>query len=218
MLGTLANAGAVVIGSLLGLLAGRKVPERALVLVREAVGLFTLAIGAGMALQQVDPIVLVFSLVLGALAGRAVGIEKRIEGLAGRLSKGGVAEGMMTAFLTYCVGPMTVIGSLRDGMGDHTIIFTKAIMDGAVSVAYAASMGVGVALSAVPLLAFQGSLALLGALLGEFLPQASIAAMTAAGGVLLLGVGLRLLEVRKVAVGDMLPAILIAPVLAALRR
>ena len=216
MLGTLANAGAVVIGSLLGLLAGRKVPERALVLVREAVGLFTLAIGAGMALQQVDPIVLVFSLVLGALAGRAVGIEKRIEGLAGRLSKGGVAEGMMTAFLTYCVGPMTVIGSLRDGMGDHTIIFTKAIMDGSVSVAYAASMGVGVALSAVPLLAFQGSLALLGALLGEFLPQASIAAMTAAGGVLLLGVGLRLLEVKKVAVGDMLPAILIAPALAAL--
>lgn len=217
MLGTLANAGAVVIGSLLGLLAGRKVPERALVLVREAVGLFTLAIGAGMALQQVDPIVLVFSLVLGALAGRAVGIEKRIEGLAGRLSKGGrAAEGMVTAFLTYCVGPMTVVGSLRDGMGDHTIIFAKAIMDGSVSVAYAASMGVGVALSAVPLLAFQGSLALLGALLGEFLPQASIAAMTAAGGVLLLGVGLRLLEVKKVAVGDMLPAILIAPALAAL--
>ncbi len=219
MLGTLANAIAVLLGSLVGLVAGRKVPERALILVREAVGLFTLALGAGMALQQVNPLVLVFSLVLGALAGRVIGVERRIEGLAGRLSKGGgVAEGMMTAFLTYCVGPMTVIGSLRDGMGDHTIILTKAIMDGAVSIAYAASMGVGVALSAIPLLAFQGSLALLGVVLGEFLPPVSIAAMTAAGGVLLLGVGLRLLEVRRVAVGDMLPALLIAPALASLQR
>jgi len=220
MLGTFANAGAVVLGSTLGLIAGKKVPERALTLVREAVGLFTLAIGTGMILeQQANPLVLVFSLVLGALVGRAIGIERRIEELAGRLAKGSkISEGMITAFLTYCVGPMTVIGSLRDGIGDHSIILTKSIMDGAVSIAYAASMGVGVALSAIPLLAFQGSLALLGAILGEFLPAASIAAMTATGGILLLGVGLRLLEVKKVEVGDMLPALFIAPALASLQR
>ena len=220
MLGTFANAGAVVLGSTLGLIAGKKVPERALTLVREAVGLFTLAIGTGMILeQQANPLVLVFSLVLGALVGRAIGIERRIEELAGRLAKGSkISEGMITAFLTYCVGPMTVIGSLRDGIGDHSIILTKSIMDGTVSIAYAASMGVGVALSAIPLLAFQGSLALLGAILGEFLPAASIAAMTATGGILLLGVGLRLLEVKKVEVGDMLPALFIAPALASLQR
>lgn len=220
MLGTFANAGAVVLGSTLGLIAGKKVPEKALTLVREAVGLFTLAIGTGMILeQQANPLVLVFSLVLGALVGRAIGIERRIEELAGRLAKGSkISEGMITAFLTYCVGPMTVIGSLRDGIGDHSIILTKSIMDGAVSIAYAASMGVGVALSAIPLLAFQGSLALLGAILGEFLPAASIAAMTATGGILLLGVGLRLLEVKKVEVGDMLPALFIAPALASLQR
>jgi len=209
-----------VLGSTLGLIAGKKVPERALTLVREAVGLFTLAIGTGMILeQQANPLVLVFSLVLGALVGRAIGIERRIEELAGRLAKGSkISEGMITAFLTYCVGPMTVIGSLRDGIGDHSIILTKSIMDGTVSIAYAASMGVGVALSAIPLLAFQGSLALLGAILGEFLPAASIAAMTATGGILLLGVGLRLLEVKKVEVGDMLPALFIAPALASLQR
>lgn len=217
MLGTLVNAGAVALGSALGLAAGRRVPERALALVREAVGLFTLALGASMAMERANPLALVFSLVLGALAGRAVGIEDRIERLAARFSGGGgVAEGMLTAFLTFCVGPMTVVGSLRDGMGDPSIILTKSVMDGAVSVAYAASMGVGVALSALLLLAFQGSLALLGALLGEFLPQASVAAMTAVGGILLLGVGLRLLDLKRVRVGDMMPALLLAPALAVL--
>ncbi|RLF04703.1 MAG: DUF554 domain-containing protein, partial [Thermoprotei archaeon] len=124
--------------------------------------------------------------------------------------------GLITAFLTYCVGPMTVIGSLRDGMGDPSILLAKSVMDGAVSVAYAAAMGMGVLFSAIPLLLFQGSLATIGALAGDVLPPRAIADMTGAGGVLLLGLSLNLLKLKRVRVGNMLPALLIVPLISQL--
>ncbi len=213
MLGTLANAAAVVAGSAVGLALRRGVPARALELAKDAVGLFTLALGAAMALERANPIVIVFSLLLGALLGDLLRLEERMSRLASRRGGSGFVEGLMTAFLTYCVGPMTVVGSLRDGMGDPSILLTKSAMDGIVSVAYAASLGWGVMASAAPLLAFQGSLALLGRLAKASLPAGSVGSLTACGGVLLLGVGVNLLNLRRVRVGDLLPSLLFAALL-----
>jgi len=216
MLGTLVNTAAVLAGSAAGLALGRRVPERLTSAVTDVIGLFTLYLGFSLALRTERVLAALFSLLLGVALGSAIGVEERLESLAGRLTRGSsrAVEGMMAAFLTFCVGPMTVVGSILDGMGNPSIILAKSVMDGVVSVAYAASMGAGVALSALLLLAFQGSLALLGAALGNFLPEPGVAALTGVGGVLLLGVGLRLLRLKQVRVGDALPALLLAPVLA----
>lgn len=209
MLGTIVNAAAVIAGSAAGLALRKQVPRGALELAREAVGLFTLALGASMALEKANPILVVFSLLLGSLLGYFVKLEERMSSLATRAGgSSGFTEGLMTAFLTYCVGPMTVVGSLMDGMGDPSIILTKSVMDGVVSVAYAASLGWGVMASAAPLFAFQGSLALLGLFAKASLPQSSVSTLTVCGGVLLLGVGINLLNLRRVRVGDLLPSLL----------
>uniref|UniRef100_A0A7J3X720 DUF554 domain-containing protein n=1 Tax=Thermofilum pendens TaxID=2269 RepID=A0A7J3X720_THEPE len=216
MLGTLVNTLAVLAGSAAGLALGKKVPEKLTSMLTDAIGLFTLYLGFSLALRTERVLAALFSLLLGAALGSAVGVEEKLESLAGRLARGGsrAVEGMMAAFLTFCVGPMTVVGSILDGMGNPSVLLAKSVLDGTVSVAYAASMGAGVALSAVLLLVFQGSLALLGAVLGNFLPEPGVTALTGVGGVLLLGVGLRLLKLKQVRVGDALPALLLAPVLA----
>lgn len=220
MIGTVANALAVVIGSAIGLLLRARAPSAVLNLAKDALGLFTIGLGAGMALEMANPVAVVVSLLLGTAVGYAVDLEERMGRLTARLSKSSssFSEGVMTAFLTFCVGPMTVIGSLRDGMGDPTILFTKAVMDGAVSIAYSASLGWGVMASAVPLLAFQGSLALLGWVAKATLPQASVSSLTAVGGILLMGVGVNLLNLRRVRVGDMLPSLIFALLLPLLAR
>lgn len=216
MLGTLANAAAVTVGSTAGLLLGRKLPERLFELARDVVGLFTLVLGVGMATAARNPLVQLFSLIAGAAVGESLKIEERLEKLASRFSGGGsrFVDGLMTAFLTYCVGPMTIVGSIKDGLGDPTILLTKSVMDGIVSVAYAASLGVGVLASAAPLLLFQGSLALIGWATKAAFPEAVVSEITACGGVLLIGVGVNLLKLRKVKVGNTLPSLLFAALLA----
>lgn len=216
MLGTLANAAAVVAGSAAGLLLGRKLPERLFELARDVVGLFTLVLGVGMAVTAKNPLVQLFSLVIGAIVGESLKIEERLEKLASRFSSGGsrFVDGLMTAFLTYCVGPMTIVGSIKDGLGDPTILLTKSVMDGVVSVAYAASLGVGVLASAAPLLFFQGSLALIGWVTKAIFPEIVISEITACGGVLLIGVGINLLKLRKVKAGNALLSLLFAAFLA----
>ena len=218
MIGTLVNALAVVAGSAAGLALKRRIPEEKGDVVFTAVGLFTLYLGVSMALEAKSPVSLILGLLVGTLVGEAIGLEDALEWLAEGLRErvgGGsrFVEGMMVAFLTYCVGPMTVVGSLRDGMGDPSIILAKSVMDGFVSVAYAAAMGVGVAFSAIPLLAFQGSLAALGALAGASLPERAVADMTAAGGLILLGLGINLLKLRRIRVGNMLPALAAVPLI-----
>lgn len=185
--------------------------------VADVLGLFTVAIGVQMALQARKPVAMIVSLLLGSLVGEALGVEGALQRLSERVSRTrsqGVVDGMLTAFLTFCVGPMTVVGSIRDGLGDPSILLAKSVMDGVASVAYAAAMGVGVVFSSVLVLAFQGSLALLGALTGALLPEASVNELTAAGGVLLIGVGINLLKLKRIRVGNMLPALLLAPILA----
>jgi uncharacterized membrane protein YqgA involved in biofilm formation len=172
------------------------------------------------------------SLVLGGITGSVLGIEERLEGFGGwiqgvlqRRSKGAGSgadrqrfiEGFVTSSLVFCVGPLTVLGSISDGLGNGADqLFLKSALDGFAAIAFAASLGWGVAASVLALLVVQGSLTALGAGLGDILPAAEVAALTATGGLMLVGVALRLLRIRQVPVGDLLPGLVFAPLLTVL--
>lgn len=238
--GTALNVAAILVGSGLGVLFGSRFPERTRHTVTDALGLVVLVIG-GLNLAALRDsayvaavsaggtlLVVLGALVLGGVVGSLLRLEERLEQVGAvlqrRLTRGGggpararFVEGYVTASLVFVVGPLAVLGSLSDGLGrgiDQLVL--KATLDGFASLAFAASLGWGVAASALSVAVFQGTLTLLGYLLGGLLPAALVASLTATGGVLLLGVGLRLLQIRAVPVGDMLPALVLAPVLTAL--
>lgn len=235
--GTLVNVLAVLAGAGIGLLLGNRLPERTRDLVTDALGLVTLLIAALSAVAVLDPVleaevgssapvlIVLGSLLVGGIVGSLLRLEQRVEALGGWL-QGRLAgesasverhrfiEGFVTASLIFCTGPLTVLGSLEDGLGNGADqLFLKSALDGFASIAFAAAFGWGVAASVVTVVAVQGSLTVLGALLGDVLPDAHLAALTATGGVLLVGVALRLLRVREIAVADLLPALLVAPLL-----
>ena len=238
--GTLLNVATVLLGSGIGVGLGGRLPERTRGTVTDALGLVTLVLGGlgvgeGLGSEAyraaVGPsaglLVVLGALVVGAVAGSLLRLEERLEGAGGwlqrRLSGGGgegrarFIEGFVSASLLFCVGPLTVLGSLSDGLGRGIEqLALKSTLDGFAALAFAASLGWGVAASALSVAVVQGALTVLGAVLGGLLPEALVASLTAAGGVLLLGVGLRLLAVKAVPVGDMLPALLAAPALTAL--
>jgi uncharacterized membrane protein YqgA involved in biofilm formation len=228
--GTLINAAAVAVGATLGLLVGGRLADR----IREAltigIGLFTLAIGTSMALPVFsdpaaaagDSVVVLSSILLGVVLGEALRIEAALEAVGGwlerRLSRRGggpsrIAEAFVTTSLVYCVGPLTILGSLDNGIrGDATLLATKSVLDGVSSVAFAAALGPGVYLASLTILAVQGSIAGAAFLIRDALDARTILATTAVGGIILLGMALRLLEVRRVRVANFLPGLLIAPV------
>ncbi len=243
--GTLVNVVAVLVGTVLGVLVGHRLPHRTREVVTDALGLVTLLI-AGSAAAAVGDAVLVDavgssapmlivlgSLLLGGIAGSLLGIENGLERFGGwlqsrlrrRLSGEGrrptdrqrFIEGFVTASLVFCVGPLTVLGSINDGLGNGADqLFLKSALDGFAAIAFAASLGWGVGASVLAIIAVQGSLTVLGAALGDVLPQAHVAALTATGGLMLVGVALRLLRVKQLPVGDLLPGLVVAPLLTAL--
>jgi uncharacterized membrane protein YqgA involved in biofilm formation len=235
--GTALNVTAVLVGSGAGILLRGRLPERVRGIVTDGLGLVTLVIAGLNAVAVRDPalraavhsagvptLVVLGAVLLGGIAGALLRLEDRLDGLGAavqrRLAGGGAGgreqfvEGFVLASLVFCVGPLTILGSLSDGLG-HGIdqLALKSALDGFASVAFAASLGWGVAASALVVLVVQGALTLLGWALGGFLPAADIAALTATGGVLLLGVGFRLLRLRDLAVADLLPALVVAPLL-----
>ncbi|MEP6629791.1 MAG: DUF554 domain-containing protein [Lapillicoccus sp.] len=242
-LGTLVNVLTVVVGALLGMAAGHRLPERTRSVVTDCLGLVTLLVAGLSCVSVTDPalvaavgsgvpvLVVLGSLVIGSIVGSLLRIEERLAGLAGhlqaRLTRGrqtadaGAArerfiEGWLTASLLFCVGPLTILGSLSDGLGRGIDQLTlKAVLDGFAALAFSSTFGVGVLMSAVSVAVVQGLLTVLGVLLGSVLPDAPIAALTATGGLMLAGIGLRLLRLRDVPVGNMLPAVLVAPILTA---
>ena len=238
--GTLLNMATVLVGSGLGVLLGGRLPERTRTTVTDALGLVTLVIGALNVASLSDPafraavgdsgtlLVVLGALLVGGITGSLLRLEDRLEAsgawLQRRLSRGEATasrarfvEGYVSASLVFVVGPLAVLGSLSDGLGrgiDQLAL--KSTLDGFAALAFAASLGWGVAASALSVGVVQGLLTLLGFALGGLLPASLVAAVTATGGVLLLGVGLRLLNLKPVAVGDLLPALLVAPALTAL--
>jgi uncharacterized membrane protein YqgA involved in biofilm formation len=237
--GTLLNVTTVLVGSGIGVLLGNRLPTRTRDVVTDGLGLVTLLVAATSAASVLDrdladavgtsaPVLIVLgSVLIGGICGSLLRVEDRLEGLGDAIrrrvphGRGGdrdrFVEGFITASLVFCVGPLTILGSLDDGLGRGIDkLALKATLDGFASIAFAASIGWGVAASALVVLVVQGSLTLLAALLGDLLPDAPLAALTATGGLLLVGVALRLLRIRSVPVGDLLPALAFAPLLVAI--
>ncbi len=235
--GTAVNVATVLIGAVLGKLLGDRIPQRMRDVVTDALGLVTLLIAATSAMAVLDPalerrvgssaplLIVLGALVIGGLVGSAARLEDRVEGFGGwmqrRLSgetdsadRHRFIEGFVLSSLIFCSGPLTILGSLNDGLGNGADqLFLKATLDGFAALAFAASFGLGVAASAITIVVVQGSLTLLGVILGDVLPAAELAAITAVGGLLLVGVALRLLRIRNIPVADLLPALLVVPLL-----
>ena len=232
--GTVVNVATVLLGSAVGVLAGNRLPSRTRDLVTDALGLVTLLIAISGALTVSDdvlsdavgdsaPILIVLgAMLIGGIIGSLLRIEQRLEDFGGWLQRrfdrgegrSTFVEGFVSASMVFCVGPLTFLGSLSDGLGRGADqLFLKAVLDGFASIAFAASFGWGVAASALVVLVVQGSMTAVGAILGDVLPDAHVTALGATGGVMLIGVALRLLKLKQVAVADLLPALLVAPLL-----
>jgi uncharacterized protein len=226
--GTLINIAAILAGTLIGVLAGSRLAEGLQRRVLAGLGLVTLVIGVDLALawRDTSPLYVLGAVLLGGLAGEALGIEARLAQLgdmiqrrvsAARTGPGGessarVSEAFFDASLLFCVGPLAVVGAIQDGLtGNYEALATKALLDGFASIALAATLGWGVALSAVSVLVYQGSLSLGATLFEDALKGEALAALTSAGGVLIIGISLKLLDVTDVKVGNFLPALIFAP-------
>jgi uncharacterized protein len=221
-LGTAINVVAVLAGGVMGTLAGQRLPEGMRSTAMQAIGLVTLLIGVQNFIEFDNPLVPLVSVVLGLVVGELLGIDavlKRFgDGLERRFSKGGspVSRAFVTTSLLFCVGPLTILGSLQDGVsGDYDLLALKSALDFVASLSFASVLGWGVLLSAGSVLVVQGSLTLAGALFGSFMSEPMILAMTSTGGVLLLGLGLGLLELKDIRVANLLPALVVAPLLIA---
>ena len=225
MIGVLVNTLAVIAGSSVGLLFRRGIPEKISKAVMTAIGLCTLYLGISGALVGQNAIIVILALVLGTGLGTALDIDGSISRLGRWVESrfrqpvaGGasIGEGFVTASLLFGIGSMTIVGSLNAGLsGDNTMLFAKSVLDLISSTMLAVSLGLGVLLSAVFVLVFQGAIVLLAQVLAPVLSQAAIAEMSCAGSILIIGLGLNLLQITKIKVADMLPAIVLAPVIVA---
>lgn len=225
MMGVAVNTLTVLLGSALGLLFGKGIPERVTKAVMIGLGLCTVYIGIDGALSGENVLIVIAAMVLGAVVGTLLDIDRGINRLGswveGRFQKkqgkASVAEGFVTASLLFCVGAMTVTGSLNAGIdGDNRLLYTKATLDFFSSMMLAASLGAGVLLSGAFVLVFQGALVLLGACFGSFLSDAAVAEMTCAGSLMIVAIGLNLIGITKIKAANYLPALVFAPLLSEL--
>jgi uncharacterized protein len=246
MIGTFLNIATVLIGGALGLLFGSRLPDRLRKTVIAGLGLFTLAYGVSNFLKMQNPLVVLGSLLIGALLGEWWKIEEGLQN-AGKwleehfggqknkihgndvinssantpanedISSRDFIRGFLTASLVFCVGPMTILGSIQNGLnGDYSLLVIKSVLDGFAALAFASTLGVGVLFSVIVILIFQGGLTLLAAQLNAIISPAMMAEMTAVGGILLLGIAVSsLLEIKPIRVGNFLPSLIIAPLIVA---
>lgn len=212
--GTLFNTFAIVLGSAVGLLAGRFFPERIQRSIFQCLGLFCLYLGLDMALRTKDVLTVLIGLILGTAAGELADLDSRLNRLSDRLKttlradSTTFTEGLVTATLLFCIGSMSILGAIEDGIrNDPGLLVTKGVMDGISSVFLAASLGVGVLLSALPVLIYQGTLTLVAGSAQEFFTPAMIDNLSGLGGLMILGIGLNLLRVAEIRTGNMLPGL-----------
>lgn len=226
--GTLLNVATVLIGTTIGVLAGARMPAAMQGSLTTGLGFFTLLLSVGMGLQILGPdaargddLAVLAALLAGIVAGELLQLHDRLEALGAwfqrRLSSGTrpsrIAEGFVTASLVFCVGPLTILGSLDNGLrGDVTLLSVKSLLDGVASMAFAAALGPGVYLAALTVLVVQGGIAGGAFLLSDVMDAATILSITAVGGLILMGVALRLLDLKAVRVANFLPALVLAPI------
>ncbi len=220
MIGTLINVAAILVGAALGLVLRRGMKPRVSQTVMQGVGLSVVLIGLSGALETENTLLVILSMVLGGVTGSLLDIQARMDRLGQwaqrRLSRGGegadntFAQGFVTASLVFCVGAMAVVGALDSGIrGDHSTLIAKSALDGVAAAVFASSMGVGVMLSAVPVLVYQGLIALLGTVVAPLLSDSVITEMSAVGGLLIAAIGLNMVLDKDIKVANLLPAILV---------
>lgn len=215
MKGTIVNTVTIMAGSGLGLLLRQGIPKRYEQTVMQAIGLSVLLIGLQMAFKTENVLIIILSLVLGGMIGEFLNIQKKLDSFgdwltkkAGRYSDSNVGQAFITSSLVYCVGAMAIVGSLQDGLtGDANTLYAKSMLDGISAIVFTATMGIGVILSSISVLVYQGSLTLLSGFLSQWLSPDMIREMTATGGLLIVGIGFIMLEIKKIAVANLLPAI-----------
>ncbi len=228
-IGTITNVAAITAGSLFGIALKNKLSERYHNVLLKVIGMFTVIIGIKPALQTGNIVLVLISLILGAIAGELIGIETGLEAFGLKLKSltrsdsSTFLEGFVTTSLLYCVGPMAILGSISDGLnGQHEILFAKSVMDGVVSVGFAATLGVGVIFSTVPVFVYQFGITVAAYFLGQFLPEMVINELSATGGFLILAIGLNFLisndKDRRIPVGNLLPALVFVMIFSFLLR
>lgn len=219
VLGTIVNAIAILLGGIVGLLFGKALPEKIKRTVIQGIGLSVLLIGGSMALQTKNPLVIIASLVLGGIIGEWIDIEQWLQRfghwLERKFSKngqgGGFTKAFVTASLIYCVGAMAIMGPLESGLsGNHNILYAKSMLDGVSAIVFASSMGIGVLVSAVPVFIYQGAITLAAGFLQGILSPQVITEVGATGGLLIVGIGINILEIKEIKVGNLLPGIFMA--------
>lgn len=235
-IGTVINAGAILVGTGVGVLFGGHLSDRTRTTVTDGLGLVVGVAAVGSAISIADPtltravgkgwptLIVLLALVIGGVVGSALKIEDRLEALGASLqmrfakeNESTFVEGFVVASLVFCVGPLAILGGISDGLGsgiDQLIL--KSTLDLIAAMAFASALGWGVALSVIPVVIYQGGWTLVGVFAGNTMSDYAIAAMTATGGLLIMAIALRLLRIREIAIGDLLPAIIVAPLLAAL--
>lgn len=221
MLGTLINVGAIILGSLIGLAIHAKLPERLTRIAFQGIGLFTVFLGLTMAAKTSNFLVMIFSIVPGSIIGELIGIEKHMDRLGEHIKQKvgsknkSFSEGFITAFLLFCMGSIAILGSIEEGLGGKpNLLIAKSVLDGFSSLALSASLGIGVIFSALPLFIYQGGITLFASSLQQFFTATLINELSAVGGLLLIGLGINILEIKKLNILNMLPSLVIAVILA----
>jgi uncharacterized membrane protein YqgA involved in biofilm formation len=226
MTGTFINVAAILIGGTIGLLFGSRIPERFKNTVIAGMGLFTAALGLQMFFKSENSLIVLGALLIGALLGEWIGIEDGLQSLGQMLEKrfsrdaevgssSKFVRGFMVSSLLFCIGPIAILGSIQDGLtGDYKLLAVKSTLDGFAAIAFASTLGVGVMFSSLIILIYQGGVSLLAHQLNAIVTDPMMAEMTATGGVILMGVAFsNLLEIKKIRVGNFLPALAIAPLI-----
>lgn len=226
MTGTILNVVTVLIGSTIGVLLGARFPEKVRQTVMAGLGIMTLIVGVGMALPG-NALIVLFSLLIGGIVGEMLDVDGRLNALGRWLEArfargeqvGNFTKGFVTASLVFCVGPMTILGSIQDGLvGDYRLLAIKSLLDMFAGLAFASTLGIGVAFAGATVLVVQGGIALLAMLVGSSLGAITrdtpwVVQMTATGGAVIIGISLLLLDLKKIRVANFIPAILIAPLI-----
>ena len=214
MTGTIVNAIAIILGSLAGLMLKRNIPAKFNATIMQAIGLAVVLVGLKGAFKSDDLLLIIICLAAGSIIGEWMGIEARLEAVGqwfeSRFSgmNGGFSKGFVTATLIYCVGSMAIVGAMESGLtGNHQTLYAKSMLDGITAILFTSTLGIGVMFSAVSVLIYQGLITGAALMMKPFLIPEVINQMSAVGGLLIVGIGINLLEMRKINVGNMLPAI-----------
>lgn len=216
MTGTLINAAAILLGSTIGIVLNARLPERFIKIVFQGIGLFTLFIGVYMALKTNNLFFMIISIVLGGIIGEGINLEKYITRFGDQIknrfkSKNSrFSEGLVTAFLLFCMGSVTILGAIEEGLGgDPNLLLAKSVLDGVSSIALSAALGFGVAFSIIPLIIYQGGLTLLAAHFGDYFSETIINELTAVGGLMLIGLGITILGIKQLKILNMIPSLIV---------